>query len=265
MNMDDVENDVPPLQVLHKQLECLAMGVIGLSSLVLLKEPTPGSSRQKRLAQEQDLLGHLKSVRHWITHRQAPGGWDPKGLASVALKCQHGNPPTFHYPKDDTGKVLPQLKSSTMGHSETPRSHGIAGADHQQMSMLSTHMTSVDSSATCQTSTSWPDTSRNTSRNLPIKSAREQAYARIAASGSPPPPPGNVSARQRGDHRGRPIPLAKGKPAKPDPEDFSGLFLDATGQYTNTGGQVSQLSTAEGFTHSPDSHQQWSPTLAQSP
>lgn len=231
------DDDQPPVQVLSKQLECLAMGVLGLSSLVLLKDPTVGSSRQKRLAQEQDLLGHLKSVRHWITHRQAPGGWDPKGLASVALKCAHGHPPTYEYPKDDTGNVLPQV---------TPRPQAVPVVDgkvgYQQASLLSTHMTSVESH---QSSTTWPESSRNTSRNLPIKSSREQAYARIAGSGSPAPAPprGNEAIRPKW---GR----SNGKVGKKDPEDFSGLFLESVGK---PGQQDSQMGTTEGFAEMPSS------------
>lgn len=241
MAFGDDDDDCPPLQVLHKQLECLCMGVIGLSSLVLLKDPTIGISRQKRLAQEQDLLGHLKSVRHWITHRQAPGGWDPKGLASVALKCSNKDPPTLQYPRDETGGVLPQLKPM---HGETPRYQAAEGdGKGHNSSIQSTHMTSMDS---CQTSTTWPESSKHASRTLPIKSSREQAYAPRVMTGSPPPPPGNVAARQQWGKRNANKPK---KQDKPEPEDFSGLFLDSTASQGPSPGEqhVSQQSTAEGF------------------
>lgn len=238
-NMELDDDEAPPVQVLHRQLECLSMGVIGLSSLCLLKEPGTGASRQKRLAQEMDILGHLKNLRHWITHRQAPGGWDPKRMATVALRIGNANPPTLEYPKDDTGSVLPQLRTLTT-RPETPRSQAIAAAEGKvgnQASMQSTHMTSLDS---VQSSTTWPESSRTLSRHLPAKSSREQAYARIAANSSTPPP-GNHATRQK---HGRPNPMTKGKPVKKnDPEDFSGLFLEASGPQ----GQVSAVSTAEGF------------------
>lgn len=256
---DEEEDDQPPLQILHKQLECLAMGVIGLSSLVLLKDPgATGASRQKRLEMENDLLGHLKSVRHWITHRTAPGGWDPKTMQTLALKCTHRPPSTLEYPKDEAGRVLPQLKQNLSGRPDSPRT--AANAEHN-VSKQSTHMNSVDS---YQSSTTWPESSRQGSRNLPIKSSREGAYA---TRGSPP---GNVGATRQKGNWGRPAPFAKAKAAeKKEPEDFSGLFLGATanppvgrqiisdippsdpqqpdGCVPASGFQTAELSTAEGF------------------
>jgi hypothetical protein len=89
---DDEDEDKSTVYVLQKQLELLAMGTLWLSQLSL-RQPELGCSRQLRLESEQELIGHLKNVRHWITHRSAPGDWDPSALLSSALQ--------FTHPKDE--------------------------------------------------------------------------------------------------------------------------------------------------------------------
>lgn len=90
--VEEEDDDNSTVYVLQKQLELLAMGVLWLSHLAL-RQPELGRSRQCRLESEQDLLAHLTNVRHWITHRSAPGDWDPSALLSSALQ--------FTHPKDD--------------------------------------------------------------------------------------------------------------------------------------------------------------------
>merc|ERR1719156_181799 len=86
--VEEEDDDKSTVYVLQKQLELLAMGVLWLSHLAL-RQPELGRSRQCRLESEQDLLAHLTNVRHWITHRSAPGDWDPSALLSSALQFTH--------------------------------------------------------------------------------------------------------------------------------------------------------------------------------
>jgi len=76
------------LRVLQQQLEAVAMGVLGLAHLVL-KEVRLGTSRNARLIQEKEILEELANVRHWITNRVVPSGWDPSKLTTLALRCTH--------------------------------------------------------------------------------------------------------------------------------------------------------------------------------
>jgi len=71
------------------QLEALACALVVLSHLVLL-EPKLGQSRQSRLERERDFLGQMSDLRHWITHRQLPHGWNPDSLVTNALKAANG-------------------------------------------------------------------------------------------------------------------------------------------------------------------------------
>lgn len=32
---------------------------------------------------------HMRSIRHWITHKALPGDWDPQRLQTLALRCEH--------------------------------------------------------------------------------------------------------------------------------------------------------------------------------
>jgi len=74
--------------VLRQQLEAVAMGMVGLAHLAL-KEVRLGTSRNARLAQEKEMLEELANVRHWITNRVVPSGWDPSKITTVALRCTH--------------------------------------------------------------------------------------------------------------------------------------------------------------------------------
>mmetsp|Transcript_39133 Transcript_39133/g.101149 ORF Transcript_39133/g.101149 Transcript_39133/m.101149 type:complete len:662 (-) Transcript_39133:25-2010(-) len=100
--------------VLRKQLEAVSMGLLGLAHLVLL-QPKIGASRNARLVQEKALLDEIGSLRHWITNRSAPGGWDPSKITTVALRCTH-------MPLDEVPRPLPQLslKGILHGHDGPP-------------------------------------------------------------------------------------------------------------------------------------------------
>jgi len=74
--------------LLTEQLNALAMGVVWLAHLVL-QEPKLGGSRSQRLASERDILEELKSVRHWITHKTSPQGWDTCRLTTATLEHTH--------------------------------------------------------------------------------------------------------------------------------------------------------------------------------
>merc|ERR1711920_937359 len=62
--------------LLRHQLEALAMGLVGLSHLTL-KDARLGTSRKARLQQDSEFLEEVQSLRHWISNRAAPAGWDP--------------------------------------------------------------------------------------------------------------------------------------------------------------------------------------------
>jgi len=74
--------------VLRRQIEAIAMGVLGLAHLTL-KEVRLGTSRNARLAQEKEMLQELANVRHWITNKVVPSGWDPSKITTLALRCTH--------------------------------------------------------------------------------------------------------------------------------------------------------------------------------
>jgi len=74
--------------VMRQQVEALSMGLVGLGCLTL-REPKLGQNRDARLRQEKDLLEELQNLRHWITNRSAPAGWDPTKITTVALSCAH--------------------------------------------------------------------------------------------------------------------------------------------------------------------------------
>jgi len=74
--------------VMRQQLEAVAMGLLGIAHLTL-KEVRLGTSRNARLAQEKEMLEELANVRHWITNRFVPSGWDPSKITTLALRCTH--------------------------------------------------------------------------------------------------------------------------------------------------------------------------------
>eukprot|EP00811_Abedinium_folium_P019841 NODE_2880_length_2127_cov_8.739500.p1 GENE.NODE_2880_length_2127_cov_8.739500~~NODE_2880_length_2127_cov_8.739500.p1 ORF type:complete len:629 (+),score=196.11 NODE_2880_length_2127_cov_8.739500:100-1986(+) len=100
----EVANDVVEtanLSLLRTQVEGLAMGVVGLAHL-LFRDSRLGQSRNARLTEERDLLTQLQDLRHWITHKAWPAGWDPTKITTCALKCSHPR-------ADQPVQPLPQL------------------------------------------------------------------------------------------------------------------------------------------------------------
>jgi hypothetical protein len=95
------ESDSPTSELLREQLEAVAMGLVGLGHLSLV-EPKCGTSRRERLVHVRDLLDELANVRHWVSNRMAPPGWDPTKISTLALRISH--PPEGH---DDKEKSLP--------------------------------------------------------------------------------------------------------------------------------------------------------------
>lgn len=87
-DVSDAGSDGATVQLFREQLEGIAMGLVGLGHLVL-RETKLGTSRNARLVQEKELLEELKNLRHWISSRMAPSGWDPGMLKTVALRCAH--------------------------------------------------------------------------------------------------------------------------------------------------------------------------------
>ena len=72
-------------ELLQQQLECLAQGVFCLGKMCL-KRGGPGGSSISRQEHTVELLLHLRSVMHWITHRQRPSEWEPSALTTIALQ-----------------------------------------------------------------------------------------------------------------------------------------------------------------------------------
>mmetsp|Transcript_28509 Transcript_28509/g.51564 ORF Transcript_28509/g.51564 Transcript_28509/m.51564 type:complete len:954 (-) Transcript_28509:97-2958(-) len=89
------------LLLMHQQLECLAKAVMGLGRAVLrpvtdrtvaagTSSPVPGLQslpREERVEHSQELVHHLSSVLHWISHRKRPADWDPDQLTTCALRA----------------------------------------------------------------------------------------------------------------------------------------------------------------------------------
>jgi len=86
------------LLLMHQQLECLAKAVMGLGRAVLrpatdrskIHGAVPGLSalpRDARVEHSSDLIYHISSVLHWISHRKRPTEWDPDQLTTLALQA----------------------------------------------------------------------------------------------------------------------------------------------------------------------------------
>ncbi|CAE7805808.1 unnamed protein product [Symbiodinium sp. KB8] len=74
-------------ELLQQQLECLAQGVFCLGKICLRPHRGgPATSTVLRQDNTGEVLGHLRSVMHWITHRQRPSEWEPTALATIALQ-----------------------------------------------------------------------------------------------------------------------------------------------------------------------------------
>jgi chromosome segregation ATPase len=120
---DDEGDELGIVFLVRSQLESLALGVVGLAHSTL-REPNLGESRQQRLMREKELLELLGATRHWITHKTAPGGWDPGKLLSVGLQCAH---PVENGPRAN----LPQIPKSLMqpdGDDAKDKASGDAGS-----------------------------------------------------------------------------------------------------------------------------------------
>eukprot|EP00439_Symbiodinium_sp_Y106_P044203 s1681_g5.t1 len=77
-------------ELLQQQLECLAQGVFCLGKICLRPHRGgPATSTVLRHDNTVEVLGHLRSVMHWITHRQRPSEWEPTALATIALQSTH--------------------------------------------------------------------------------------------------------------------------------------------------------------------------------
>lgn len=93
-------------QIMRLQVEALAMALVSLANL-LLAPPKLGSSNHARAEQKSELLEELGSLRHWVTHKTMPPGWDPSRLTTLALTFAH----QMHAPREA------YKESSTQPHS----------------------------------------------------------------------------------------------------------------------------------------------------
>lgn len=117
---DEGGDDLGIVFLVRSQLESLALGVVGLAHATL-RNPTLGESRQGRLEREKELLDLLGATRHWITHKTAPGGWDPGRLISMGLQCAH---PVENGPRAN----LPQIPKSALQSDSDEGKDGDAGS-----------------------------------------------------------------------------------------------------------------------------------------
>jgi len=92
-DLEDEETNMPggsTNTLLRQQVEAVAMGLVGLAHLTLA-DAKLGMSSQERKYQRSDLLEQLQDLRHWITHKTAPSGWDPGKLTTIALRYAHSS------------------------------------------------------------------------------------------------------------------------------------------------------------------------------
>jgi len=74
--------------VLGAQVEALAMAILCVAHMCLAT-PKLGMSHHQKTEQRQDILDNLQDLRHWITHKTMPPGWDPGKLTTMALTVAH--------------------------------------------------------------------------------------------------------------------------------------------------------------------------------
>eukprot|EP00746_Dinoflagellata_sp_MGD_P162583 gnl/MRDRNA2_/MRDRNA2_90204_c0_seq2.p1 gnl/MRDRNA2_/MRDRNA2_90204_c0~~gnl/MRDRNA2_/MRDRNA2_90204_c0_seq2.p1 ORF type:complete len:692 (+),score=174.72 gnl/MRDRNA2_/MRDRNA2_90204_c0_seq2:63-2138(+) len=215
--VDDDEDEKSTVYELQKQLELLSMGVLWLSHLSL-RQPELGCSRQMRLESEQDLLGHLKNVRHWITHRSAPGDWDPNALLSTALY--------FTHPRDEEQPgPLPLVKPPGSAGSVGQQKPGSAGSHQASLKNPGAQRNGMkrEYSAPLQTVAGLLGPSHSTqslsAQSMPgLRKDPSQSYF----NGSLPPGKSSVPSRRQPT---RPLPMRKQEAA----EDIGDVIMTKQG------------------------------------
>jgi len=120
--VSDYGSDGATVQLFREQLAGVAMALVGLGHLVL-RETKLGTSRNARLVQEKDLLEEMKNLRHWISSRRAPSGWDPGMLTTVALRCAHPRENEHFLPLASEDHTASTYSMHTHSPDQTRRMH----------------------------------------------------------------------------------------------------------------------------------------------
>jgi len=128
-------------EVIQQQLECLSQAVFCLGRLCLSRK-SDGIARQQ---QSSELIGHLRSVMHWIIHRQRPAEWDPGALTTMSLGAQLArddllSPALPVLPRETKEKPVASLRRAKAAPKEeeslsTGRQFAMGGTGWQQRSI----------------------------------------------------------------------------------------------------------------------------------
>jgi len=161
---DDADGELGIVFLVRSQLESLALGVVGLAHATL-REPKLGGSKQERLTREQDLIELLGATRHWITHKTAPGGWDPVKLLSVGLQCAH---PIENGPRAN----LPQIPKSVLESNDGKEKGGneITGS---KGTFVKNGRALVDNGATVPQGGAVPKPPKGSANTAPLKETKK--------------------------------------------------------------------------------------------
>ena len=113
-------------ELLQQQLECLAQGVFCLGKICLKPRGGVGTSAISRHEHTVELLVHLRSVMHWITHRQRPSEWEPSALTTIALQSTQIPDHDVNYSPPRTARAKQEKESQPMPNlrrakAQTPR------------------------------------------------------------------------------------------------------------------------------------------------
>jgi len=222
-DVSDEEVDLPPGEddaesedergtsgQVREQLEAVAAGLVGLGNLIL-REPRLGQGRDARLRQEKEMLDELSNLRHWVTNRMLPAGWDPSKITTVALACAH--------PRDNELKrPLPQVTMRGMLHD----GHSASGRRLPEV-------------ASPRSATLLPSGNVGNLGTLAVAAASAAASPKV----QPMPPAG-----ARGDAAPRRGLTAKLATSPPTADPFSRMPLSARGHSGVGGGFLPQLPIA---------------------
>lgn len=106
--------------VLASQVEALAMALVGMAHLVLAP-PKLGASSHTKNEHKAEMLAQLGDLRHWITHKTMPPGWDPSKLTTIALRFAHQAPTRKKANRESTPEKMVSAKKA---HAESSGDEG---------------------------------------------------------------------------------------------------------------------------------------------
>merc|ERR1712129_592345 len=74
-------------------------------------------------------LFELQNLRHWVTNRIAPSGWDQSKIATMALNCSHPR-------EDELKRPVPQTNMRAIMGDGGSKSHSQSHSQNQSQSSL---------------------------------------------------------------------------------------------------------------------------------